>query len=126
MRKSKSKNKHKKREISEAQKAFIKGCQESSLTVGNYGKENKVSPASLYRWAELAGVSLKPGKRTKNKTNQNQSTPPKTESSHGSKTPKGGEIRTETQKMPEFEFTYTFKEFSNFIKKVIAGAFSKK
>ena len=123
MRKNKSKHKVKRPTISEAQKqAFIKGCQESFLTVGDYAKENKVSQASLYRWAESAGVSLK---GTKSTTNQKRSTPLETKPKAGSKTHKAKKIDKEIQEMPEFEFTYTFKKFSKFIKKVITWVFSK-
>lgn len=121
--KNKSKNKLKKRGISEAQKqAFIKGCQESPLTVGNYAKENKVSQASLYRWAESAGVSLK---RTKSTESQERSTPLETKSKAGSKDHKAKKIDKEAQEMSEFDFIYTFKEFSRFIKKIIKEAFLK-
>ena len=117
----------------EQRQAFIKGCQESPLTVEAYAKNNKVAPSSLYRWAELDGVSLKPGKKTKKlikvpkrKTSQEQSTLPETEASRGSKSPKGGKMDKEPLEMPEFEFTYTFKDFSKLMKEAIKKAFSKK
>ena len=106
-------------------RALIKGCQESPLTVEAYAKDKKVAPSSLYRWAELEGVSLKPGKKTRSKINQDQYALPETKSSRGSTRSKGGKIRKETQEMPGFEFTYTFKEFSKFIKGVIKKTFSK-
>ena len=62
-----SKNKRKKLKskrvgVSEAQKlAFVKGCQTSYLTVGEYAKHNKIGESSLYRWAALSGVPLKSG-----------------------------------------------------------------
>jgi hypothetical protein len=86
MRKNKSKNKFKRSVILETQKqAFIKGCQESSLNVSDYAEANKISAASLYRWAEIAGVSLKSRKRTKSKINQINSTFPKAKSYTGLK-----------------------------------------
>lgn len=116
MRKNKSKKTLKRFVISETQQQLlIRGCQESPLTVAEYAKANKVAPSSLYRWAELAGVSLK---STKKKTDKKKPGDKRqmTLNGHGSK-----RIKTEEQEPPKLDLGYIVKEFLAVIKEMAKG-----
>ena len=72
--------------------------------MAEYAKANKVAPSSLYRWAELAGVSLKPTKKKQTKKNRDKRQT--TLNGHESK-----RIKTEEQEPPKLDLGYIVKEF---------------
>lgn len=101
----------------EQQLTFIKACQTSPLTVDAYAKANKLAASTLYRWAELSGVSLKPGKKTPRK-NRSDSKPQEKPEELNSKGYKGG---VETQQLPKLEMSYIIQEFLTIVKDMAKG-----
>lgn len=129
----KSKDQIKKTLISEKKKqALIKGCQESVLTVVEYARANQVSPASLYRWAETKGVSLRSRKGAKGKTGKGAldqtahslaSLPtnlnnPKDQDNEPAVKPVS---KTRPKSRSPLGMRYAFKEFPSFIKSIFNG-----
>lgn len=105
----------------EQQLALVKECQTSSLTVTQYAKANKIAESTLYRWAELFGVSLKPTKNKLRKRGDNSKRKTKPEWLD-SKEQRG---KVEAQQLPKLEIGYIIQEFLNIIKDMVKGVISR-
>lgn len=92
----------------EQQLALVKGCQASPLTVADYAKANKVAESTLYRWAEVAGVSLKSGKKKDQKRVADTKHPTKPKPLEA---PEQKSKPDEPQQLPKLEVSYIVQEF---------------
>ncbi|RZI45487.1 transposase [Candidatus Finniella inopinata] len=98
----------------EQQLAFIKECQATSLTVEAYAKENKLAASTLYRWADLSGVSLKSGKKNRTNREKDPIIPIKPELKEQVKA-------DETHQLLKPQMSYVIQEFLTIIKDMAKG-----
>ncbi len=111
-------NKKKSGFTKEQQLALVKGCQASSLTVAQYAKANKIAESTLYRWAELSGVSLKSGKKKDQKRVEDTKHPTKPEPL---KAQEKKSKPDEPQQLPKLEMRYIVQEFLAIMKDMATG-----
>ncbi|RZI45451.1 hypothetical protein [Candidatus Finniella inopinata] len=100
------------------QLALVAGCQASSLTVEAYAKANKIAASTLYRWAEVAGVSLKSGKKKDQKRVADTKHPTKPEPLEA---PEQKSKPDEPQQLPKLEVNYIVQEFLAILKDMATG-----
>jgi transposase-like protein len=116
-----SKNKRKKLKgkraaFSKEQKlALVKGCQTSPFTVAQYAKENKVAESTLYKWAEVSGVSLKPTGKKNQKRKESEEEKHLAELGRLEMKLQGVKPETQTLEKSEGIYKKTFKRFAIWI-----------